>query len=74
MITLSELYQDNQAYKTMTDKNKEILKDIIAFIDWSIKNDRSFFWVLGNLGHDVRGLVMEEECFTPRTSGYSLIK
>ena len=55
----------------MTKKQVEILKDIIAFIEWCIKNKQTFLFTLSNVGHDIGGLVSEDEWFSPRTKGYS---
>ena len=55
----------------MLDKEIEILKDLESYIKFSIKEDISFTSVLYTIGHDVRGLINEDECFLPRTSGYS---
>jgi len=55
----------------MTKKEKEILNDFKAFIDWSVKNKRSLSFTLANLNHDIVGLAKEDKWFSPRTTGYS---
>ena len=55
----------------MSEKERKILKDIMAFIQFCIDNDMTFGYVLGNVGHDVMGLFEEKGSFSPRTSGYS---
>ena len=54
----------------MTNKEKQQLKDIQAFIDYSLENDARFGLVLSTIGHDVGGLLNKDECFLPRTDGY----
>lgn len=55
----------------MNKKELKILEDFQAFIRFGIREDRDLFWILSNLGHDIRGIVREEECFLPRTNGYA---
>ena len=55
----------------MEDKDKKTLEDMVGFINWSIDNDQRLGFVLSTLGHDIGGILHEEECFCPRTSGYA---
>lgn len=54
----------------MTQKELETLQDLVGFIEWSVVNQRDYRWILSNLGHDLFGILNDEPCFLPRTSGY----
>ena len=54
----------------MTEQQVKVLEGFRAFIKWSIACDRDFYFVLGNLSHDIGGLIREDEGFCPRTAGY----
>ena len=54
----------------MTSKQKAQLKDMQAYLQFILDRDMSFTAALGNLGHDIGGLIRKEECFLPRTDGY----
>lgn len=54
----------------MNKQNETILKDIMAFIEWSIENDKPLDFVLFNLAHDTHGLLEKQRNFLPRTHGY----
>lgn len=48
------------------------IKDMLAFIRWSKRNNRRPGWMAGNLMHDLNGIAGNDgPCFLPRTSGYS---
>ena len=50
------------------------LKDLIAFIEWGMKNDKSFGWVVANCGHDIFGVLADyNDTFSSRTKGYGKI-
>lgn len=55
----------------MTDKQKLALLDLAAFIAWCVKHDRTYMWCLGNVGHDIAGMVRKEPGFLPRSTDYS---
>ena len=55
----------------MNNEQKKALEDIKAFIGFAIENDMPFFSILGNIGHDVSGLLNEDDTFLPRTHGYA---
>ena len=60
----------------MTDKEKEMLLDLQAFIEHCIEQDADFWWALHNLRHDVNGAVYHkdtglEDTFVPRSNGYA---
>ena len=55
----------------MSDKEKLALLDLAAFITWSVQNNREYMWCLGNVGHDLSGMVRQEEGFLPRSTGYT---
>lgn len=57
--------------KIMTKKEKIILEDFKGYIDYSLKEDKDFRWVLANLGHDIQGLLNNFKFFSPRTNGFS---
>ena len=59
----------------MTSNEKKVLQDFAGFLLFVLENQkekrfRSFSDVLFNLSHDIRGLVNQEKCFVPRTTGY----
>lgn len=55
----------------MLKKEKEILEDFKAFINWGIKNERTFDYILFNLNHDIVGLAdKKDKLFLPRTHNY----
>ena len=45
------------------------VKDIISFVKWSVLNDIEKPRIAGTIAHDLNG--MRDECFLPRTSGYT---
>lgn len=55
----------------MTEDERKILEDMKGFIDFGIKHDKPFGWILSNLGHDITGLLSKTAGFCPRTSGHS---
>jgi len=54
----------------MEEKEKNILKDIAAYINCTIEHDRSFEAALSTLCHGAAGILNGAEGFTPRTTGY----
>jgi len=62
----------------MTEKEKTILQDMVAFINFAIEEGMSFMPIIGTLAHDVDGVYqhwgwesqMFTDCFSPRTTGY----
>lgn len=55
----------------MSEKEKQILRDMGAYLMWIAKQEGiSFHAAMYTISHDVGGIVNEERCFTPRTSGY----
>ena len=55
----------------MTKNQEDILRDLQGFIQFCIDNNRDFWYVLGNLNHDIVGLNEGQDCFSPRTYGYA---
>ena len=55
----------------MEAEEKQVLEDMIGFIQFGISENEQLGWVLSNLGHDINGLLREENGFSPRTSGYA---
>ena len=57
----------------MTKKEQKILLDLAGFIAFAYEHPKkvSFNKALATLAHDIRGLVNEEPCFSPRSSGYA---
>jgi len=58
---------------SLTEQQLTIAQDIVAFIGWCIKHDKPFDWCLINVHHDIQGLLAQEPCFLPRTTGYAKI-
>ena len=55
----------------MKQKEKDILNDFKAFIDWGIQNKKDFDYILYNLNHDIIGLAdKNDKLFLPRTHNY----
>jgi len=57
-------------------QEKTILRDIQGFIQFVLDGKapcrgNAYFWCISNITHDLGGLMREEDCFSPRTSGYS---
>ena len=57
-------------------KNKAYLEDTLAFIRFihndSNKSDRQKYLALvSTLGHDLNGILNEDQFFSPRVSGYA---
>ena len=56
--------------------NKQFLKDLLAYVNF-VHNDRTvddetkYHRLVQTLGHDLNGLINEDECFLPRVSGYA---
>ena len=57
----------------MNKADKVMLLDLASFIQWSVKHDHDFKSTLVNVAHDCKGILMNCECFLPRTNGYSEI-
>ena len=67
----------------MTEKEISFLRDLQAFIEFSIRNGLGFPLTLGTIGHDVNNLLRGEQfydpgnptqpCFTPKVKGYAKI-
>ncbi len=57
----------------MEESEKQALRDMQSFILWGIKHNKDFAWILGNVGHDVNGLLSRQEPFCPRTYGYEAV-
>ena len=55
----------------MNEENKVILRDLQGFIEFCVREDMEFSYCLGNLGHDINGLIMDDRGFSPRSSGYA---
>ena len=50
------------------------IKDLLGFIAWAQEEGSlSNAQILGNIGHDLAGIVYKKECFSPRTEGYWLL-
>ena len=45
------------------------VKDIISFVKWCVLNDEEKSRISATIAHDLNG--MRNECFLPRTSGYT---
>ena len=46
------------------------LRDLYGFIVWACEEQKDPHFIVENIGHDLRGLVNNEPCFSPRSSGY----
>jgi len=57
--------------KQLTEKHVSMLRDLQGFIEYGIEGDQRFGWILSNIGHDLGGMMVEEEGFVPRIHGYS---
>ncbi len=57
----------------MKESEKQVLRDLQGFIEWGIKHNKDFGWILGNVGHDVNGLLSKQKPFSPRTYGYEAV-
>lgn len=59
----------------MNKAEKQSLKDIVSFVEWSVEHDEPYSKVLTTLSHDIYGLQMtlhgKNDGFLPRTSGWS---
>ncbi|MBA7576078.1 hypothetical protein ES708_17915 [subsurface metagenome] len=55
----------------LTKNELKILVDMQSFITFAVITDKQFKWTLANLSHDCWGILNEEPCFLPRSSGYS---
>ncbi len=62
----------------LTKEQITILEDLKSFIEFGIKNKLNYWSILGNVGHDISGLMQfddtKKDSFLPRTSGYSKLK
>jgi len=54
----------------MKTKEIEVLEDMKNFISFGINFKKDYLWILGNLAHDIGGIMKEEKCFSPRSKGY----
>ncbi len=55
----------------MTEEEKQILRDMGCYLLWvATQEDITIHSALYTISHDVGGIVHEEKCFCPRTSGY----
>ncbi len=57
----------------MTDEQAQTLRDMASFITWSLTHAPSYKQVLITLHHDSSGLLAQEPCFLPRTTGYQTV-
>lgn len=55
----------------MTNREIEILEDMKAYMDFCMKHNTTLDECLVTIAHDCGGLLRQEECFGPRTSGYA---
>jgi hypothetical protein len=60
------------------NKDTQFLRDLLAFVRYihndENKSDRAKYLALvSTLGHDLNGILNQEECFRPRVSGYSKV-
>ena len=61
----------------MTKEEIKILEDMQGYIQFEIDHDEEdtrLTHVLGTLGHDIGGILHKDDCFSPRTHGYSKCK
>lgn len=54
----------------MTDAEKQVVRDLRAYLDYALETNSPLIRVLGVLVHDARGLTNKVECFSPQSSGY----
>jgi hypothetical protein len=52
-------------------EEKIVLQDLKAFLEFALENELPLLEVLSTIGHDVRGIIMRDKCFLPRTAGYA---
>jgi hypothetical protein len=59
--------------KTTRKQYKKFLRDCAAYISFAIDNNVSPIAALGNLNHDINGVLTEglNGCFSPRVNGYA---
>lgn len=57
----------------MTEEQVLLLRDMQAFIDYCIDNGLSFHAVVGNLAHDVNGILTYQDAkwFLPKVKGFA---
>ena len=53
---------------------KNFWDDLKAMIDALRAGGMSDASILGNVGHDIGGLLHEDDCFSPRCTGYAARK
>ena len=60
----------------MTEEQVSLLRDMQAFIDYCIDNGLSFHAVVGNLAHDVNGILTHQDAkwFLPKVRGFAARK
>ena len=54
----------------MNKKETALLKDMAAFIEDGIKDNKDFGFVAFNISHDINGIMTQKRCFKPRLEGY----
>jgi len=55
----------------MTFQEQEALLDLAAFITWCVQHEKAYFYCIGNVGHDIAGMVRQDPDFMPRTTGFT---
>jgi hypothetical protein len=60
----------------MMNKNNQYLKDTLAFVRFIHNDDtksvsQKYAAIVSTLGHDLNGILNEDQFFSPRVSGYS---
>jgi hypothetical protein len=58
--------------KRMSSNDRKILRDLMAFIDYGIREDMDLGLVLATVAHDVGGILRNDKCFLPRSHDYSI--
>lgn len=57
----------------MSEKEIRMLRDLAAYIVWSLQYRDNYNRVLYNVDHDCVGILTNDSCFLPRTTGYEKI-
>jgi hypothetical protein len=56
------------------DNLREFLQDMSAFLEFCRDKQMPALYIIGNLQHDIIGLLNRDRCFLPRVSGYASLQ